>query len=265
MSLTMSDVLKLLNDKLAEQERKLKKEMSDICTSITNKKIEEVDKKYKKELESQKSVIVDLKVINKELFERIVILEKDMPIAFREIEETQRLAYSTDQYQRRMNVEISGIPHECDDTLEEVVIDLINEMRKGPGEPFEDVADNIDSYDIQGCHRLQSKNKDGVKNTIVRFTNRKICDDIHEYKKNVKDIKIVELGERVKHIYFNENLSKYNKDFAAKCRRLKRKKLIIDTWTSNGIVRIKLNDNTIKVISHQNDLDILFPDFVYYE
>ena len=74
-----------------------------------------------------------------------------------------------------------------------------------------------------------------------------------------------DFGDSVKNIYINENLSKYNKSLSAKCRRLKKKHKINDTWVSNGLVRIKLMDNSIKIISHQNDLDLLFQNFVYFE
>ena len=216
----------MLNDSLAEQEKRMRKEMADICNNIVHKKIDDLEKKYKRQFESQKILIDELQLTNKQLNEKVVVLEKDSSIAFKEIEDTQRLAYQTDQYQRRMNVEISGIPHDCDDQLEEVVIDLVNRMRKEPGDYYEDDEYDIGEFDIQGCHRLQSKNKEGVKNTIVRFNNRKICDEIHDYKKNVKDVKSDKLGKRVKNSYFNDNLSKYNKDFAAKCRRLKKNKQI---------------------------------------
>ena len=66
-------------------------------------------------------------------------------------------------------------------------------------------------------------------------------------------------------IFVNENLCKQYKDIAAKCRRLKRKNMINATWSFNGIVKIKLNDNSIKVISHPNVLDRMFPNVVYFQ
>ena len=74
-----------------------------------------------------------------------------------------------------------------------------------------------------------------------------------------------ELGDSVKDIYINENLSKFNKDIAAKCRRLKKKNKISDTKTSYGTVKIKLLNVSKKTIAHKNDLDRLFPDFVYFD
>ena len=120
-------------------------------------------------------------------------------------------------------------------------------------------------YEIQGCHRLRSTNKVGVKNTIIRFTNRRFCEDIMLNKSKIKDLKMDNLGESVKSIYINDNLCSYYKDLGAKCRRLKKKRKISETWYTNVIVRIKLKDNSIKVITHQHDLDAFFPNFVYFE
>ena len=73
-----------------------------------------------------------------------------------------------------------------------------------------------------------------------------------------------ELGNSVRNIYINDNLNKYYKELAAKCRRLRKNKKIKDTWTYNGIVTIKLNDDSIRYITHKNDLDRLFPNFSYF-
>ena len=265
MALSMNDVIILVNDKLVEQEKKLKKEFHDICSSIITKKLEDIEKKFNKQLDEQTKNIKELQAVNVTLNDRLKVIEKDMPIAFKEIEDTQRLASSTDQYVRRENIEISGIPHNCDDELEDVVLEMVNKLCKDPEEPDEDDENYIGVFDIQACHRIMSQNKDGVKNTIVRFVNRRVCEEIHEGKANVKNLKIDKLGNQVTKIYFNENLNKLNKELAAKCRRLKKKKLISETQVSNGIVKIKLNDGTKKFISHSNDLDRLFPNFVYFE
>ena len=195
---------------------------------------------------------------------RIHTLEKDVVILSKELEATTRTANSNDQYLRRNNIEISGIPHELDDNLEEACIALINSINKEPGKPADDIDDDIGEYDIEACHRFRTKNVDGTKNTIIRFTNRKICGSVLKNKKRIKDIKNEDFGNTVKNIYVNENYSQYFKQLSAKCRRLKKDGKIKDTWTSYGLVKIKLLNNTIRVISHQNDLDKLFPNFIYF-
>ena len=189
-----------------------------------------------------------------------------MRIVSEELEKTESICHSTDQYQRRNNIELSGIPKDLDGKiLEDVVIDLVNKLIKEPGQPSEDDSYNIGPGDIEACHRIMTKNKDGVKNTIVRFTNRKICDDIHSSKSRMKFIKVEELGNSVSQVYANENLSNYFKQLSAKCRRLKKKKIIIDTWDFKGMVKVQMLDETIHTISHQNVLDRFFPNVVYFD
>ena len=253
MSLTSEEIEQLIGNKFKEQEEKYLKLFAD------------QEKKYKKlidehQTKSSKKILEQLK----ELQKRIEVIEKDLIEISKDLESTQRTAYSTDQYQRRNNIEISGIPHAFDENLEEVCISLINSIIHEPGKPIEE-EEVIGTYDIEGCHRLKTTNKDGTKNTILRFINRKVCEDIMSNKKTVKELEREDLGDNVRNIYFNDNLNSYYKNLAAKCRRLKKKRQISDTFISNGTVRIKLKDNTMRVITHQHDLDKLFPNFVYFE
>ena len=237
---------------LREQEVKLQKEF--------DKKLAAIEKKIEKDTESLKSE-------NKKLYEKVKLLEKDSRIAFEELEKTQSICHSTDQYQRRNNIELSGIPEELEGKiLKDVVIELVNNLIKEPGQPTDDDTNNIGPGDIEACHRIKTKNKDGVKSTIVRFTSRKICDDIHASKNRMKNVKVNELGNSVSQIYVNENLStNYYKQLSAKCRRLKKKRMIMDTWVYKGIVKVQTMDETIQIISHQNVLDRFFPDVVYFD
>ena len=235
-----------------------KDEIEAFIEATLTVKVEEFQKKLADQERRHQSDI-------KELLERLNILERDNIEISKELEETSKVAHTSDQYIRRNNIELTGIPHELDDNLEDVCINLINSIIKEPGRPVADTYDDIGTYDIEGCHRLRSTDRDGTKTTIVRFTNRKVVESIMENRKKIKELKMDDLGDSVSKIYVNDNLSQYNNRLAAKCRRLKKKREIKDTWTTSGIVRIKLNDNSIKVITHKNDLDKLFPNFVYFD
>ena len=71
-----------------------------------------------------------------------------------------------EQYGRRNNIVISGIPDDINDNnVESTVIKLMK-----------DVDGYIDSGDIEACHRIgKSNRKTSSKKTIVRFVNRKYC------------------------------------------------------------------------------------------
>ena len=100
----------------------------------------------KEKLSSQ--FIVEKKV-NTLLQKRVIELEKSQTKA--------------KQYSRRNNVEISGIPHEILNNLEDKVIDICK-----------DAGIEIGHMDIEGCHGLplSKKNTGGTKRVIVKFVNR---------------------------------------------------------------------------------------------
>ena len=56
----------------------------------------------------------------------------------------------------------------------------------------------------------------------------------------------------------------YNKKLSWICRQLKRDRLIVGTWSENGTVLIKTEENAKNIkIRHENDLLGLFPDYVF--
>lgn len=177
-------------------------------------------------------------------------LENDLYELSKDLEVTKRATFANDQYQRRNNIELSGIPDTIEDSeLEKVCIRLINNIISIPGEPFN--GDNaITNSDIEACHRLRTKNAKGTKNTIIRFKNRKHCDSLFENKHKISKIVMEDLGETVNNIYVNENICGYYKELSAKCRRLKKRRKIGDTCTSYGTVKIKSKEGTFQIITH---------------
>ena len=73
-----------------------------------------------------------------------------------------------DQYSRRNNLDIQGIPDSVsDDQLEEKVIEIFNQINV-----------KIDKFDVEDCHRMGKLKK----TTTVHFVNRKNCKSILEKK-----------------------------------------------------------------------------------
>ena len=64
-------------------------------------------------------------------------------------------------------------------------------------------------------------------------------------------------------IYISYNLTPKMKNLAFNCRKLKREKIINNSWSEESAVKIKLNNGTFKKVDHISDLVILFPDFVF--
>ena len=63
-------------------------------------------------------------------------------------------------------------------------------------------------------------------------------------------------------IFINENLTVKNEHLAFSCRQLKRRNYIFGTFTKNGTVYVKQNENSWPVsILNMNVLHDMFPNF----
>ena len=118
-----------------------------------------------------------------------------------------------EQYGRRNNIVISGIPDDvADDDLEDVVTSIM-----------EDVDVIVKNGDIEACHRIgKSDQKTSSKKTIVRFINHKYCK-----KALVNRKKPININSEMKYnfsrnnkIFINENLTHANESIALCGRRL---------------------------------------------
>ena len=154
-----------------------------------------------------------------------------------------------EQYTRRENLEIIGIPDTINqDQLESTVLRIL-----------ESIDVHTDSYHISACHRLAKNRKQQSANTIIRFTDRKIIYEIFSKKKTLKLSPLKEeLGSE---LYITENLSPEFKSIFESCKYLKRKKVIHSCWTYNGMVKVKINVNDRPInIFHHDDIGFYIED-----
>ena len=168
----------------------------------------------------------DIKVrrnVNSKLPERLLTME--------------RRCYAKEQYSRRECLEISGIPASAaDKDLESKVSEILEEI---------DVP--IDPTLVEDFHRLPSKGLS--KKVIVKLNCRK---DIHRILLNKNKLKNLK--------FINESLCWYYKKLWSKCKSLWRADHISAFWFRNGSLRIKLSNGSVSIITHDCDLEKLFPD-----
>ena len=104
-----------------------------------------------------------MKNVNTKLEERIISLEKNQA--------------KSEQYGRRNNIELSGIPNDIpENNLEKVVVDT-----------YHDSGLEIEPKDIEGCHRLPVSrySRDSNKRVIIKFVNRKHPEVLLRNKKTI--------------------------------------------------------------------------------
>ena len=208
----------------------------------TNNRLEELNDHLKTNIVDQmnesvmsiKDTIIDaLKEDNAQLRNKVELLEKKLT-------EVEISCNKLEQYTRRNNIEIQGIPLRIpDEKLEEKVIDVFGAIN---------IA--ITKNDVEDCHRLGKSSE----STIVRFVNRKHCNAILSKKFETSKIDKSKLGfESNVKLHVSENLTPYNQHLACKCRELKRARVIHNSWSSKGIIKLRCTANECPIpIDHEN-------------
>ena len=91
--------------------------------------------------------------------------------------------------------------------------------------------------------------------------NRRHVHNILEQSKDFTKVKTEALGIGKCRLFVNNNLTPKLKNLGFNCRKLKRLNLIENTWSFNGVAKIKLLNGHVKKISHELDLFKEFPHF----
>ena len=174
--------------------------------------------------------------------------------------EIQRLREDHDdleQYGRRNNIRISGIPEpvlkadEVEDTTPAVVA-LANEVLK--------VDPPLQLSDIEVSHRLRKPRhaKDNEpRPIIVRFLSK---NERYRIISNRKQLKDYNLTNEHPNVYINEDLTSMRAKLFSTVRALHKKRHFQQVWTYNGIIRVKDTQGLVKIIRNNNDIQNCLPN-----
>ena len=125
--------------------------------NITNF-INSVKTEPKEEINNLKAVII------KQLQDKNVILRDRCSKLVQKLVELECSTNNIKQYGRRNNIIISGIPDSVDN----------NQLEDSVTEILTDINVNVESNDIEACHRIGKKDsRIGSTKTIIRFVNKK--------------------------------------------------------------------------------------------
>ena len=251
-SLCEDDVLDLISDLPNTAEGQLAKQ---VLVTIRQVLVDEFSKIVDKLVHEMTQKNEDLaKQVNKLSAENIN-LKSRLDNQHAKIVQTEINLYKQEQYQRRNNVELSGIPESITpDKLEDKVVDIL-----------EAINIKANKNDIEACHRLGRKGDTGPRRTIIRFVNRRSCEQIMLKKRNLADInrRALELGENA--VYANYSLCNAYRSLWYNAKKLFHASRIQGFWVSKATVRVRLNDEDRDdpgtAIFHQSQLQDLFPDF----
>ena len=161
----------------------------------------------------------------------------------RRVFELEKELSNLQQYDRRENIEIIGIPNTVtDDLLEGKVIEILKSL----GMP------ELSSYEIVACHCLKKTNTTKPANTIARFTNRKIAFFALQRRKSLRWT-----YPSIQNLFIIENLCSRYRSIFEECLELKKKGTIKHVWSYNGVVQYKtVDDRNIRGtrVEHMSEL-----------
>ena len=127
-----------------------------------------------------------------------------------------------EQYYRRNIVRFRDIAERRDENTDGLVLDLVTKKMEVP----------LAVSNLVRSHRVGRKaaDRDAPRDIIVSFTTH-----------NAKQ-RIIQSGRKLKssHIYVNEDLTKTRGTIAWEARKLKREGKVVDTWTRDGTVFVKV-------------------------
>ena len=153
---------------LLEELKELKLSLTTILTDQMNKSISIL----------REHVIDKLIEENAKLQDRLNLMED-------RVQKLETVLADSNQYSRKNNIELSGIPNNVsDEDLEDKCLELLNKI----------VVIPITSAEIDACHRLPTR--EGTKPVIIRFLGRKRRDEIISKRNKFNEIDLSDHGIR---------------------------------------------------------------------
>ena len=154
-----------------------------------------------------------------------------------------------DQYIRRDNLELHGIPEYDDESTDDIAFKVLKCI---------DNATTLNDIDI--THRIGTKQQPGRKQRhrpiIVRFNTRSSRNNIYKKKKNLYTTTTKNIGfPEESTIYVNENLTPWRKSLFGQANRRKKERIWKYVWTNNGKILAR-KDSTSQVINIECEEDI---------
>ena len=151
-----------------------------------------------------------------------------------------------EQYGRRQNLEIIGIPEKLGKSTNDIAIEVAKLVNI-----------EITTEQISTSHRLPAKlKKNGNESVgapppiIVRFISRDVRHRLYANRKLLR--------EKKNHVFINKNLSRYRKKLFWNAKQKAKSNQFHYFWTSNGNIFVrKCEESQPLMIKNEKDLDLI--------
>ena len=229
VQLSLEDSSELSNQELGENQ--------DTHTTV---------QKLKTDLRQVIDKLNEVCLVNSAMLSKISELVKENNKMYTELENTKIELNELNQYGRRENIEICGIPESIEPMgLEKHVIEVLKSIKV-----------TVSPYQLVGVHRVGKKQNNRPRNVIVRFVNRK-----HAFM-SLKNKKLLKNSN--KKYYIIENLCPFHKKLFNRLYKCKKENDIHSVWSYNGLVYAKVDENDEPTqICTMDDIDELLEGSEY--
>ena len=202
----------------------------------------------KTNLESTQAEFKILSEQNKKLHDRILELERRDFVKSKKIEELEAKYDDAEQYSRKFNLEIDGVPESEGEDVSNIVLDLA-----------ETVEVDLQEEDIDMCHRFY-KGEGKARPIIVKFSNYTSKSEMYSARFSLRNLDLAAKFGSEK-IFINENLTTRRATLYAKVRRKVKTLAQWKMWTTDGKIFVKkaLTGHRIR-INTEEDLKKIVPD-----
>ena len=267
---------KNFDERKADKNHDSRQEESISVSSLVEKAVQQLKKDFADKLDSLQAELVEVKesqiflsskyeelkldndklaVINRQQEQEISKLKKQIVESQIQGEREAEKIDSLEQYGRRQNLEITGIPVKKNENTNKIVMEVAKLLNV-----------EISPEQISTSHRIASrtnKHKDNESQPpppiIARFVNRDVRNELYYNRKLAHNLDLKGFSVEGTHrIFVNENLTQARKKLFW---MVKQKAKLADYkyfWTMNGnIYTRKHNDSNALIIKGEKDLDLI--------
>lgn len=197
--------------------------------SIVNEAVKTMSETFRNEMATIKKENTSLRQENKAL--KKTVSELKIKVTNVEI-----AADSNEQYSRRNNLRITGIPVVNDENTDDILLKFAN-----------DVGVNIDKTDIDRSHRVGPV-RGGQRALLVKFTTYRARQQLYAIRKDLRK------SEYLKGIFLNEDMTARRSKLLYSARKLVRARKLKAAYTGDGKIFLRDNDDNKHHITSENDL-----------
>ncbi|XP_041453274.1 uncharacterized protein LOC121406325 [Lytechinus variegatus] len=217
----------------------IKNELGKLSNSL-NAKLTVLEQSIDSIREGQSSIVNSLSFLN-EKFEEMKLKAEKIEKENRELKEQniclqKRFSELTfqlnelDQYHRRVNLEVAGVPERQGEVPERIVLNIAKH-----------ISPELAASDFDVVHRLGSKRQadNKARPIIVRFTTRRARNIMYDGRRKLKTLSTKDLGYNSDgKIYLNENLIASTKELMKDVNKARRDAGYKFLWTQNGRIYV---------------------------